>query len=245
MGLGVSLVQMAGDPNNKTGLTSSKVLSFAQSYIASSDGIFNGVAPTAFAATTTAIISPATNAWARKTISVIPTASSPFGLDTVELIVDGVSVATSANAAPASFSLNTTAYADGAHTLTVRSTDRGGFVTTTSIQSKIDNTPPTTTGAMSIQFIPFYGSTVAGTAADNLSGVAEITVLTSNLRTPPITLTPATGVWSVISPNPGYIPPVISLRVRDGAGNCSDYTAVGTAATYVPPLTLITAGTCP
>jgi hypothetical protein len=241
MGLGVSLVQMAGDPNNKTGLTGSKVLSFAQSYIASSDGIFNGVAPTAFAATTTAITSPTTNAWARKTISVIPTASSPFGLNTVELIVDGVSVATSANAAPASFSLNTTAYADGAHTLTVRSTDRGGFVATSTVQSNIDNTPPTSNG----NYYYFNGCSGLcrnnnGNASDNYSGVVSATILANGQ-------TSAVGVggsWSLVTDAGPSSPHNVvwpTVRIMDAAGNCSDYFY---NQTTTGAFTLIALGTC-
>ena len=171
--IGAAIVQMAGDANNHTGLTGAQVLSFAGSYISSTDPMFNGVPPTTFAPASVVIFTPAPTAWARKTINVTSTASSPFGLKTVALLVDGVSVATSPTLSTQTFPIDTTTYADGAHTIVVSATDLGGFVTTASVQSKIDNTPPTSTVGLANCIPCIYG----GVASDAYSGVAG-TVIT-------------------------------------------------------------------
>ena len=214
--IGAAIVEMAGDANNHTGLIGAQVLSFAGSYISSTDAMFNGVPPTTFAPSSVVIFTPAPDAWARKTINVTSTASSPFGLKTVALLVDGVSVATSPTLATQTFPIDTTAYADGAHTIVVSATDLGGFVTTASVQAKIDNTPPTSTVGLANCIPCIYG----GVASDAYSGVAGTVVAG---YTSPISqsIVGANGVWTL--PMPATPPPSETVRVRDMAGNCSDY----------------------
>ena len=221
-GIGVSLVQMAGNANNKTGLDSAKVLPFAQAYIDSTDAMFNGVVPITFAPPVVVISTPVTGSWARKTISVESTASSSFGLKTVELLVDGVFVASSVNLAIQTFSINTAAYSDGAHTVAVRATNVGDFVTTTSTSLKIDNTPPTSTGSggcsLPLNIDPTcYRITIRGIASDNLSGVASVTSLLDNQ----IAVMGTGGAWQITT----FRVPLPMIRIKDVAGNCNDYPA--------------------
>ena len=240
--IGRAIVQMAGNANNKSGLTGAKVLSFANSYIANTDPIFNNVVPASFAIPTVAITSPATSAWARKTISVISTSTSPFGLKTIEFLVNGTPVATSATGAPAMFTLDTTAYADGAYALAVRSTDQGGFVTTGNIQLNVDNTAPTTTvtASGSYIYIPLFSAIWAGTATDaGGSGLFKAAQLTAPFQTS-TTIFSASGAWTMGAvgvPN-GYAPVV---RLTDNVGNCNDYAA----GAVVPTQVLLTANACP
>ena len=236
LGIGTAIVQMAGNANNKTGLTGAQVLSFANSYIANTDPIFNSVAPVTFAASTLDIVSPADNMWHRKTINVVPTASSPFGIKTVEFLVDGVTVSTSSNAAPAAFPFDTTIYVEGAHTVSVRSTDLGGFVSTKNIQANIDRTPPASTGSYFYTYNPTRRSNI-GTASDNLSGAASATIL-ANGQVSTVTMA---GAWSLvtdISPLDVLWP---TIRIQDKAGNCSDYSYNN----YYGVFSLVAAGTCP
>ena len=226
--IGTAIVKMAGNTNNKTGLTGAQVLSFANSYIANTDPIFNNVAPTAFAASTAGIVTPATNQWARKTISIIPTASSPFGLSTVELLVDSVPVATSVGAAvPTTFNLDTTFFVDGLHTVSVRATDVGGVVTTANIQSKMDNTPPTSSFAVYpsnwiLGSLVIGGLYLAGTASDNYSGVTASLLYAGAGGVPTTSLTSiaAGGAWTTptLSTVINY-----TFRFTDLAGNCTTY----------------------
>lgn len=221
IGIGVGLVQMAGNANNKTGIDGAKILPFAQAYIANIDAMFNGVAPTSFASSVVAITSPATGAWVRKSINVASTASSPFGIKAVEFLVDGGSVATSANLAAQSFPIVTTAYAAGAHIIDVRATDLGGFVTTASIQLNIDNIAPTSTGSYY-----YYNSPSArnnyGTASDAHSGAVSATIV-ANGQTVPIN---ADGSWSLKVINVASGPYNVlwpDVRITDLAGNCTVY----------------------
>lgn len=238
LAIGTSIIQMAGDANNKTGLTGTQVLSFAQTYIANTDAMFNGVPPASFAPASVVIYAPAPDAWARKTINVTSTAFSPFGLKTVELLVDGVSVATapSLNLAAATFPIDTTGYADGPHTLTVRATDRGGFVTMASVQLKIDNTPPTTTLGLAHCIPCIYG----GVASDAYSGVVG-TVVTGYISPNSQSIVGAGGVWTL--PMPAVPPTKETIRVRDLAGNCSDY--VVNFVNNIFSFGLLALGTCP
>lgn len=223
IGIGVGLVQMAGNANNKTGIDGAKILPFAQAYIANTDAMFNGVAPIAFVPAAVVISSPATGAWVRKSINVASTASSPFGIKTVELLVDGGSVATSANLAAQSFPIVTTAYAAGAHTIDVRATDLGGFVTTASIQLNIDNIAPTATGSYY-----YYGSGASfsrnnnGAASDSHSGAVSATII-ANGQTVSIN---AGGSWSLITSATAGTPYNVlwpDVRITDLAGNCTVY----------------------
>jgi len=220
--IGAAIVQMAGDPNNKTGLTGAQVLSFASAYISNTDAMFNGVPPTTFAPSSVVIFSPSPDAWARKTVNLTSTAFSPFGLKTVELLVDGASVATSQTLSTQSFPVDTTGHADGQHTFNVRATDLGGFVTTASVQLKIDNTPPTSTGGFTpLPFPPMtYGPVpVFGTASDNYSGVSSVTASISPSGTLPIS---AGTNWSTsVPPTDNFS--AIQYQINDAAGNCSIY----------------------
>lgn len=223
IGIGVGLVQMAGNANNKTGIDGAKILPFAQAYIANTDAMFNGVAPTSFESSAVVISSPATGAWVRKSINVASTASSPFGIKAVEFLVDGGSVATSANLAAQSFPIVTTAYAAGAHTIDVRATDLGGFVTTASIQLNIDNIAPTATGSYY-----YFGSGASfsrnnnGVASDSHSGAVSATII-ANGQTVSIN---AGGSWSLITSATASTPHNIvwpDVRITDLAGNCTVY----------------------
>ena len=175
LGLGVAMVQMARDANNKTGLDGATVLPFAKLYVSSTDPMFNNIVPTPIIAPVVTITGPAANSWSRRNISVTGNINSAVGLKVAELLVDGISIATATNAtsptfllnsSPA-FSLNTANYPDGAHTIAVRATDYAGLVTTANIPVKIDNTAPTSTGGWS----PGYSTPIFGTASDNYSGV--------------------------------------------------------------------------
>lgn len=229
--LGVAMMQMVGSANNKTTLAGALVLPYATAYIGSTDAMFGTVAPVPFPASVDTITSPASNAWARATVSVVPAISSPFGIKTVVLLVDGTAVQTLTNV-PASISLNTTAYADGPHAIGLQATDFAGFVTTSpGITLKIDNTPPTD----SVAGFVFFGTAMYtwGTVSDAYSGAAGTLVTSSSGQS---IVTSATGGYTVgATTNP------VVVRVRDVAGNCSDYT-VTTGWTLT-----VTAvyGTCP
>ena len=229
--LGVAMVQIARDANNKTGLDGATVLPFAQFYVSSTDPTFNNIVPTQIIAPVVIITGPAANSWSRKNISVTGNINSAVGLKMAELLVDGLSVATATNPASTTFqlnsspafSLNTATYADGAHTIAVRATDAAGQVTTVNIPVKIDNTAPTSTGG----FIPgafYFGIDVpvSGTASDSYSGVSSVT-LNQYLASSVTSYLPinAGGNWIANMLSASF--PVGWIQINDAAGNCSVY----------------------
>jgi hypothetical protein len=232
--LGVAMVQMARDANNKTGLDGATVLPFAQLYVSSTDRMFNNIVPIPIIAPVVTITGPAANSWSRKNISVTGNINSSVGLKVAELIVDGISVATATNlTSPAfllnnspAFSLNTANYADGAHTISVRATDYAGLVTTSNIPVKIDNTAPTSTGGWTTG----YSVPIFGTASDNYSGVTSVTLTQSVFASSvpsPLAINSG-GNWGV-SVMPGSFS-IDQIQINDAAGNCSVYKFVWTTS---------------
>lgn len=246
LGIGSGIVQIAAHANNRTGLTPTQVLAFAQSYISNTDAFFNAVPVASFAPPVPSFTSPATNAWARRSITVTASATSQFGLQSAEFFVDGVSAGVAPSATSPSFTLNTSLLTDGAHTISLKSVDLAGLSSTTSIQSKVDNTAPTMTGTYT--YINASVATVTGTAVDNYSGFSGAL---GNLQLGKFTTSqnyigsiidqtiPVSGVYSV-NLVPAFIWTQPGFRVYDAAGNCSDYQFLGSLS-----LTLATLNVCP
>ncbi len=164
------------------------------------------------------ISTPLANVWVSRAISVAATAQSTIGLSSVVLLVDGTSVGTAANLTTPSFQLDTTTYADGAHTVAVSATDVDGLLTTSTVSINIDNTPPTTTDIPSLPapWIP----TMNGCATDSGSGILSVTDVVYGTA---LALN-AQGCWASSHTlfGAGAITsyPII---VRDKANNCSYY----------------------
>jgi hypothetical protein len=141
-GIGAGMIQMAANARNKSSLAVADVLPFATSYIASTDAMFNGVAPAAFVAPTVTIAAPVANSVVNGLLNVAATTDSNVGLAKVELLVDTVLKATATNLTAPTFQIDTTAYVDGIHSIGVAATDLTGKVTTRSVSITINNTAP-------------------------------------------------------------------------------------------------------
>lgn len=247
LAIGTSIVRIAANANNKTGLDATKVMSFAQAYIANTDAFFNAVPVVAFAPQAVTVSSPTTGTWMRKTININASASSPFGLQAAELLVDGVSVATSANLAAPSFSVDSTTLTDGPHTFTVRSTDVAGVVTTASATPKVDNTGPTALACSN----QFNGQPISYTVTDTGSGLASADAYVNTSTVYGTTSITASNTWAFVttigSVNVGT---PWSLKLTDAAGNCTTYSGTMTiwgfcAANSAPTLANVTLNACP
>jgi hypothetical protein len=220
--LGAALVEMAGHPNNRTRLTGAQVLPYAQSYIASTDPVFGGVAPEAFAASAAQLAVPA--AWSNRIVGLGASASSAFGIQTLELLVDNVVAGSFSGGGSMIFSVDTSLYADGTHTATLRATDQGGFVTTSSTALLIDNSAPVATVVTPYGGVPF-NYYAQGSVCEPLTGVVTVRNLDFNLDGT-VSMNGICGTWSV----PLIISNAMSLlqeriQFRDGIGNCSVYFA--------------------
>lgn len=104
LGLGVSLLEMAANVNNKTGLSNVSALPYVRAYIASVDSMFNNKVPISLTSPVVTISAPTTNAVLMQTVQISATATTPALLTSVEFLVDGVVAGTAANLASPSFS---------------------------------------------------------------------------------------------------------------------------------------------
>jgi hypothetical protein len=188
------------------------------------------------------VTTPATNNWARKTITVTGTVTSQNTLTKVELLVNNGSVANAVNLTAPSFQFDTTPYPDGAYMVALRATDLFGFVTTSGfVVVKVDNTPPTATVAKNyIQlcipgcYMQYIG--IGGFAADTYSGIASVIVV--GISSP--TIPAANGSWSFSQTGLANLSGS-TVRIADIAGNCTDYT--DSTNTYA--WSTVVSGTCP
>ena len=227
-GLGVSLLQMANNTNNKTGITGIGVLAYVINYIANTDAMFNEVRPKTITGPTVSLTSPIANAWVSKVISLSSVQAS-IGMSKLELLVDGTAVTTYTNYAAPAFTLNTVNYADGVHAIGVRATDIVGQVTTSSVQVLFDNTPPTST--------PLTGTptgigtgTFYGCASDAGSGVLSVTDVTKGSA---LTLD-TNGCWAA---NESFVSggqTNFLYLLRDKTNNCATYAySINTGGSFV------------
>jgi len=241
MGIGVGLVQMAGNVNNKTGIDGAKILPFAQAYATNTDAMFNNIVPISTIAPVVTIISPAANAWVGKNISVTANVASVVGLSKVELLVDNEVITTATNLTTPTFSFDTTLSTEGAHTFGIRATDIGGLVTTANVVIKLDATAPSAVasgGSFAFFYpdtnnpdrggaVPTYGAPIAIVVSDIGSGVVAVKNLTEGINGTQI----STQSWAVATVNTSSL---LSYRiqVKDFSSNCSIYKFAYTATGY-------------
>jgi uncharacterized membrane protein len=197
LGIGAAMVQMAADKNNKTGLTGASVLTFAKSYIASTDAIFNSVVPVPFAAPTVTVSAPAANSTVSNLLSVAASTQSLIGVSTVELLVDGASVATGTNLTAPTFKLDTTTFVDGAHVIGVRATDCGGLVTTTSVSVTLNNVAPTVTFTAPASNATVSGQLAVTATTQSIVGLNKVELLIDNVSISTSTTNLAAPTFSI------------------------------------------------
>nr|MDO8045203.1 Ig-like domain-containing protein [Candidatus Baldrarchaeota archaeon] len=88
------------------------------------------------------IVFPASGSWVRGVVNIsVSINDSGSGVERVTFIIDG-NMLFNDTVAPYEYSLNTTLYLDGEHTITVIAYDRAGNSRTTSVVFYVDNSPP-------------------------------------------------------------------------------------------------------
>jgi hypothetical protein len=178
----------------------------------------------------TSITTPANGQTVSGTISVTATASDNVGVTKIEIYVDGALVASNTNATSLTYSWNTTAVANGSHTLQSKAYDAAGnigssaTITVTVSNSAPDTTPPTTSITA-----PANGATVSGTinvtatASDNV-GVTKMEIyIDGALKTSNTSATSLTYSWNTTTASNGAH--TITSKAYDAANN------VGTSST--------------
>lgn len=237
--LGISLVKIAASPNNKTSLTGAQILTFAKTYIANTDAMFNGVAVSPIAQPSVTISAPLfmPTTWLKGMVSVTAITQTDIGLSAVELLVDDVVVATATNLAAPSFVIDSSKYSDATHTIAVRAVDLGGQVAISSVQVNTDNTPPTST----VVIPPGNGTNVvplSGCAVDNGSGILSVTDAAYGTA---LALSPQ-GCWGsthyLFNATPATA--IYPIIVKNKVGLCSTYNA----DVWYGVVTLVSQGPC-
>jgi hypothetical protein len=170
---------------------------------------------------TVSMSGPATNAVVRQSVTVSANATDNIAVAGVQFYVDGNPLGAEDMTAPYSVSWNTTAIADGSHTLSAVAWDTSGnrsVAPDPTVAVTVDNTAPT----VSIT-APTGGSTVSGTtamtatASDNVGVVSvQLQIDGANLGSA-ITATPYTVNWNTTTVGNGVHQ--LTAVAKDAAGN--------------------------
>jgi len=165
--------------------------------------------------------SPAAGATVSLTFSVQVTASDNVGVNLVSLSVDGTLVGGD-NAAPYTFSWNTTAASNGTHTLMATASDAAGNTTNTSITVSVNN-PLSDTIPPAINITaPANGSKVSGnvsvyvSATDNI-GVVRVELYVDSRLVATSSASPFATKWNTRREASGSH--TLQCKAYDAAGN--------------------------
>jgi Bacterial Ig domain len=166
---------------------------------------------------TVSIATPASGSTVSGTVSVSGSASDAVGVSTVQVSVDGGAYQTAQGTSSWSYSLDTTALADGSHTLAARATDTSGNVSTTSEGITVQNsTAQTLPSGVIDQLVTPEGATI-----QIYSGVSNWT---------------AQQVYDLLKPNAyqlSVIGPTLTIKVQN---QYASQTTSGASSTGDPPV---------
>ena len=181
-------------------------------------------------APTTSITSPSNGATVSGTTTVSASASDNVAVTSVEFYVDGALAATDTTA-PYSFSWNTTAVADGSHSLSSKAYDgAGNSGSSASVSVTVDNSiPADTTNPTTAITSPSNGATVSGTttvsasASDNV-GVTKVEFYVDGALAATDTSSPYSFSWNTTAATNGAHS--LSSKAYDAAGNIGSSASV-------------------
>lgn len=194
---------------------------------------------------TVSISAPTDGATVSGTTTVSANASDNVAVQSVQFLVDGGPVATDTSA-PYSTQLDTTALANGTHTLTARATDTSGLQTTS---APVSVTVSNDTTAPSVSVIaPSDGASLSGTttleatASDNVS-IASVQFRVDGSVVATDATAPFSGSWNSGSATNGAH--TIDAVATDTAGNSTTSAPVSVTVTNTaaPPTVSLTAPT--
>lgn len=176
----------------------------------------------------TAITAPSAGATVSGTTNVTASASDNVGVTKVEFYVDGA-LASTDTSAPYSFSWNTTAAADGSHSLSSKAYDGAGNVgTSASVSVTVNNSVPADTTAPTTAITsPASGATVSGSvnvtaSANDAVGVTNVEFYVDGVLAGTDSSAPYSFSWNTATATNGSHS--LSSKAYDAAGN------VGTSA---------------
>lgn len=213
---------------------------------------YGGIVPPAGDATppVVSLFSPTSGSTVSGTVTVSVNATDNIGVTSVQFNLDGAPLGAPVSASPYSTPWNTTAVANGTHTLTATARDAAGnpaslSSTVTVNNSTVDNQPPVVS-----MTAPANGSTVTGTvtvsatATDNVGVVGVQFKLDGANLYAEDTSAPYSIAWNTFTTTNGTH--TLTSVARDAAGNLGTSIPVTVTVTGVPvgdttaPLTSIT-----
>ena len=194
--------------------------------------VFNDTAPPAVSMT-----SPADGATVTGTITIRATASDDVGVAGVQFRLDGANLGREDLSAPYSVAWDTTASANGSHTLTAVARDAAGNTATAAAVTVTvgnDTTAPTVAIISPADGANVSGTvTVSGTASDNI-GVAGVQFFLDGVALGREDLTaPYAVVWDTTTATDDSH--TLTARARDAAGNTSFSAALTVTVFNGPP----------
>jgi hypothetical protein len=176
-----------------------------------------------------AVTSPAGGATVKGTIGVSGNASDDAAVARVELSVDGGGWMLTSGTTSWSFTLDTTIYGDGPHTIAARASDMAGNSSSASVSVTVDNPDADTTAPSVSISSPVGGSTVSGTvtvsgASSDNAGVAKVEV---KVDSGTYQAASGTASWTSSVNTNSYSngSHVITARATDTSGNASTTSA--------------------
>src|SRR5271168_1286097 len=152
-------------------------------FLATADQTFTagGSSPTPPAPLAVAITAPAGNATVSGTVAVGASATDGVAITGVQLQVDGANVGSADTASPYNFSWNTSAVANGSHTLTAVATDASGNTATSAVVKVTVSNTVASTLAVSITS-PAASATVSGTMAVGATATDSVAISSVQLQ---------------------------------------------------------------
>lgn len=176
---------------------------------------------------TVSLTSPAANTVVSGNVSIQASASDNVGVVSVSASVDGVSLGTDSSA-PYGFSWGTSAFSNGAHTLTATAQDGAGNTASRSIVVNVNNFGDTVPPVVAITS-PSNGGAVSGNVSvvvastDNV-GVSRVELYVDGLLTSASASAPFGMRWNARRAAAGIH--TLRCRAYDAAGNFADSAVV-------------------
>ena len=196
---------------------------------------------------------PAGGSTVSGTVTVSASASDGVGVANVQFLLDGAAIGSPDTSAPYSTTWNTTAVANGSHTLRAVAVDAAGnSATSTGVTVTVNNTSPDTTAPSVSISSPGGGSAVSGsvtvsaTASDNVGVTSVQFLLDGAALGAPDTTSPFSVSWTTSSVANGVH--ALTAVARDAAGNSKTSAAISVtvnngSSDTTPPAVTVTAPT--
>ncbi len=171
---------------------------------------------------TVTITSPSAGASVAGTVQIQGTATDNVAVTDIQFLVDGL-VVSSAAASPFSFGLNTQAYSNGNHTLTVTASDAAGNRGSASVAVLVNNpavtdtTPPTVTITTPVSGTSLSGNVAVRVNATDNVGVTQVSIYIDGTLKATDTTSPYSYNWNTKKVAAGVH--TIKATAWDRAGN--------------------------